>query len=89
VAGNLPAAMIPAPARPTDGAGRLESEPRRRVSAGTRSDGAELRALQRKLSLTEARFRSLTRLSSAWYWEQDADLRFVDTMSRSDERAGS
>jgi PAS domain S-box-containing protein len=88
VAANLPAAMIPGPARPTDGAGRLESEPRRRVSAGARSDDSELQALQRKLSLTEARFRSLTRLSSAWYWEQDADLRFVDTMSRSDERAG-
>ena len=52
------------------------------------ADAAELQALQRQLSLTEARFRSLTRLSSAWYWEQDADLRFVDTMSRSDDRGG-
>jgi diguanylate cyclase (GGDEF)-like protein/PAS domain S-box-containing protein len=28
---------------------------------------------------SEARFRSLTGLSSDWYWEQDAELRFVST----------
>jgi PAS domain S-box-containing protein len=31
---------------------------------------------------SEARFRSLTELSSDWYWEQDADLRFT-AMSKS------
>jgi diguanylate cyclase (GGDEF)-like protein/PAS domain S-box-containing protein len=29
------------------------------------------------LARSEARFRSLTKLSSDWYWEQDADFRFV------------
>ena len=31
------------------------------------------------LNTSEARFRSLARLSSDWYWEQDADFRFVQT----------
>ncbi|MDD2927065.1 diguanylate cyclase, partial [Rhodoferax sp.] len=30
-----------------------------------------------RLRLSEARFRSLTELSSDWYWEQDAQFRFV------------
>jgi PAS domain S-box-containing protein len=30
-----------------------------------------------ELAASEARFRSLARLSSDWYWEQDANLRFV------------
>ncbi|HXR57892.1 MAG TPA: PAS domain S-box protein, partial [Burkholderiales bacterium] len=34
------------------------------------------RALQR-LADSEARFRSLTQLSSDWYWEQDAEFRFT------------
>ncbi len=33
--------------------------------------------LQSELRLSEARFRSLCDLSSDWYWEQDADYRFV------------
>ena len=37
---------------------------------------------------SEARFRSLTRLSSDWYWEQDAELRFVGTSGSSDARGG-
>jgi len=32
---------------------------------------------QRRLTASEARFRSLTSLSADWYWEQDAELRFV------------
>jgi PAS domain S-box-containing protein len=32
---------------------------------------------QARLRDSEARFRSLTALSSDWYWEQDADLRFT------------
>jgi PAS domain S-box-containing protein len=36
----------------------------------------------------EMKFRSLTRLSSDWYWEQDADLRFTITAARTDERGG-
>ncbi|WCM92254.1 EAL domain-containing protein [Acidovorax sp. NCPPB 2350] len=33
--------------------------------------------LQAELRLSEARFRSLSDLSSDWYWEQDANYRFV------------
>ena len=33
------------------------------------------------LNVSEARFRSLVRLSSDWYWEQDAAFRFVQTAS--------
>ncbi|HEX9182075.1 MAG TPA: PAS domain S-box protein, partial [Burkholderiales bacterium] len=36
----------------------------------------------------EARFRSLTNLSSDWYWEQDAELRFVATGGADKLRAG-
>ncbi len=43
-----------------------------------------LNALQK----SEERFRSLTELSSDWYWEQDAELRFVATEGVSDARAG-
>ena len=37
---------------------------------------------------SEARFRMLFALSSDWYWEQDAELRFVETVARTDDRAG-
>ena len=36
-----------------------------------------------ELGASEARFRSLTRLSSDWYWEQDASLRFVRSVGGS------
>jgi diguanylate cyclase (GGDEF)-like protein/PAS domain S-box-containing protein len=42
----------------------------------------------RSLRESEARFRSLTELSSDWYWEQDADLRFVATAGVTDARGG-
>ncbi len=47
-----------------------------------------LRALQLRVAASEARFRSLMRLSSAWYWEQDTEFRFIDTVSRTDDRGG-
>jgi diguanylate cyclase (GGDEF)-like protein/PAS domain S-box-containing protein len=34
-------------------------------------------AAEKALRASEARFRSLTELSSDWYWEQDASLRFI------------
>jgi diguanylate cyclase (GGDEF)-like protein/PAS domain S-box-containing protein len=40
------------------------------------------------LKESEARFRSLTELSSDWYWEQDAELRFVETSGANDQRGG-
>jgi diguanylate cyclase (GGDEF)-like protein/PAS domain S-box-containing protein len=42
----------------------------------------------RALRESEARFRSLTELSSDWYWEQDAELRFVNTSGLTDKRGG-
>jgi len=42
----------------------------------------------RTLRESEARFRGLTALSSDWYWEQDAELRFVATEGSSDARGG-
>jgi PAS domain S-box-containing protein len=37
---------------------------------------------------SEARFRSLTELSSDWYWRQDEDLRFTYTSRQPEETAG-
>jgi len=39
-------------------------------------EGAERAALVADLMQSEERFRALTALSSDWFWEQDADLRF-------------
>jgi diguanylate cyclase (GGDEF)-like protein/PAS domain S-box-containing protein len=38
----------------------------------------EIRRELSELGNSEARFRSLTELSSDWYWEQDAEYRFAD-----------
>ena len=42
----------------------------------------------RSLRNSEARFRALTELSSDWYWEQDAEFRFVGTAGATDARGG-
>ena len=39
--------------------------------------GAERQRAEARLNQSEARFRSLTELSSDWYWEQDDSLRFT------------
>ncbi|WP_294764824.1 bifunctional diguanylate cyclase/phosphodiesterase [uncultured Rhodoferax sp.] len=41
------------------------------------NDITEHKAAQATLLESEARFRSLTHLSSDWFWEQDAEFRFV------------
>jgi len=51
-------------------------------------DATERRQRERELRVSEARFRSLTELSSDWYWEQDAELRFVVTGGSQDARGG-
>ena len=43
----------------------------------TFSDVTHFLEAQAKLHASELRFRSLTALSSDWFWEQDANLRFV------------
>ena len=40
-------------------------------------DVSERKRAEAELLESEARFRSLTRLSSDWYWEQDAEFRFT------------
>ncbi len=61
------------------------------TSAGaeeSRTDHLSSEELRRRLLASEARFKSLTRLSSNWYWEQNAELCFIDTSSRSEDRGG-
>jgi diguanylate cyclase (GGDEF)-like protein/PAS domain S-box-containing protein len=48
----------------------------------------ELQRAMQALRDSEARFRSLTELSSDWYWEQDAELRFVHTAGAGEDRSG-
>jgi diguanylate cyclase (GGDEF)-like protein/PAS domain S-box-containing protein len=40
------------------------------------------------LRKSEERFRSLTELSADWYWEQDSELRFVETGGANTHRGG-
>jgi PAS domain S-box-containing protein len=49
---------------------------------------AQVRERSEALRESEQRFRALTELSSDWYWEQDAELRFVGTAGRTALRAG-
>lgn len=43
---------------------------------------------EQALRQSEERFRSLTELSADWYWEQDAELRFVTTGGHAKGRGG-
>lgn len=53
-------------------------EPTGRFNAyGSLTDVTEHKASLAVLQESEARFRALTELSSDWYWEQDADYRFI------------
>ena len=54
----------------------------------TFADVTEHITLQEALRENEARWRSLTHLSSDWYWEQDAQFRFVRFDGRGDHRLG-
>jgi diguanylate cyclase (GGDEF)-like protein/PAS domain S-box-containing protein len=58
-----------------------------RLGIATRADLAAP-PTRDSLRESEERFRSLTHLSSDWYWEQDAELRFVHTGGVDDERGG-
>src|SRR6266850_3234928 len=58
---------------------------RRRRTAGARTAITRGRA---KPARGAARFRSLTQLSSDWYWEQDAEFRLTFMSSYVDEKTG-
>ncbi len=49
---------------------------------GILRDVTQRRQTEQALRESEARFRALTNLSSDWYWEQDAELRYVRMESR-------
>ncbi len=51
-------------------------------------DVGEQRAMLDDLTESEARFRSLTALSAGWFWEQDAELRFVQITSGQHDSGG-
>ncbi len=46
------------------------------------------RQAEQALQLSEQRFRQLVSMSSDWYWEQDADLRFVNITGGIAEKGG-
>ncbi len=74
--------------------GRVIREPDQPLLQTMRTIGSQIgQFLQRKLAeqsmrQSEERFRSLTGLSSDWYWEQDAELRFIATGGADKARGG-
>ncbi len=55
---------------------------------GMLRDVTARRRMERALRDSEERFRALTELSSDWYWEQDAQYRFVQASGNVMERSG-
>ena len=53
-------------------------------TAGTNVDLTDVYRTKQKLDHAEARFKSLAALSSDWYWEQDANFRFIEIQAGPD-----
>ena len=64
-------------ALPFESRRRVFRSGRRWIIAAISRDISEQVAAERRLRESETRFRSLTHLSSDWYWEQDAEFRFT------------
>ena len=60
----------------------------KQVVLGITRDVTERRRAESALRASEERFRTLTELTSDWYWQQDAELRFLSTEGASDHRGG-
>ena len=73
----------PGPCRYSDNDARLLS-----MLAGPAAIAIERMHAEEELRRSEARFRSLTELSSDWYWEQDAALRFTQLSGGMLEQTG-
>lgn len=56
---------------------------------GVSQDVSEIKQAEQALRASEARFRSLTDLSSDWYWEQDRELRMSFHSSGFGQRSGT
>ena len=56
--------------------------------AGILHDLTAIRKTEEALRVSEARFRSLTELSSDWYWEQDDQFRYTATHGETNARSG-
>ena len=57
------------------------------VSYGSITDITQRKAAEQRLRESEARFRSLTDLSSDWYWELDEQFRFTDFVGYRDGKS--
>ncbi|MBI5721613.1 MAG: PAS domain S-box protein [Burkholderiales bacterium] len=66
----------------------LETDEGTWVSAAIR-DTTERSEARRRLRESEERFRSLTALSSDWYWVQDTEFRFVEMRGEHTDRTGT
>jgi diguanylate cyclase (GGDEF)-like protein/PAS domain S-box-containing protein len=55
----------------------LDSESRVLRLAGTAQDVSGMRAMQKQLATSEAKFRDLIQMSSDWFWETDSEHRAV------------